>query len=381
MTTKVLRATLHILLLTLTTITRWIVVPTFAFLVWTPVAHAWSWPVQGPVVGPYAYDEAHPYAAGQHRGIDIGADSAGEKVRAPADGTVSFTGTVPTNGMVVTIETADGYSVTLTHLGSITVAKAADVAEGDEVGTIGPSGTAETDVPYVHLGIRVSSDPNGYVDPLSLLPAPAAGTGGSDDGSTTTQPVATGGAAAPPAPASQPTPAQTAPATAAATSQGSPVRASTGRTSQHVRSRPQESTHAGSRPQGLSLRSRLSRSAQVERAVQHHRPRTPHHRVSEPVSASRRPVVEAAAPHESIDLDAGHEVRPTLQVARRGRQPRHEPFAILGLVCNGAAAVVALLAAFAAARRRARDLAGRVPVAQVLHLPRPAVDRDVGRAA
>ena len=33
--------------------------------------------MQGPVVQPFAYDEAHPYATGQHRGIDIGADACG----------------------------------------------------------------------------------------------------------------------------------------------------------------------------------------------------------------------------------------------------------------------------------------------------------------
>ena len=49
-------------------------------------AQAWSWPVHGPVLQPFAYDEAHPYAAGQHRGIDIGADAAGEQVVAPAAG-------------------------------------------------------------------------------------------------------------------------------------------------------------------------------------------------------------------------------------------------------------------------------------------------------
>jgi hypothetical protein len=368
-------------LLTLTTIARRIVVPVLAFLVWTPVAHAWSWPVQGPVVQPFAYDEAHPYAAGQHRGIDIGADAAGETVLAPSDGTVSFAGTVPTSGKSVTIETADGYSVTLTHLGSILVAEGAAVAEGDPIGTIGPSGTAETDVPYVHLGIRVASDPNGYLDPLSLLPAPAppAATGGSDNGSTATQPVATGGAASSPAPASQPAPAQTE-TTPAAASQGSPVQASTGRATRHVRRPAQQSPHADAHPQGSLRRPRLSQPAPAERPVQH-RPRTPHRRVSEPVSASRRPVVEAAAPYESSDLDAGHAVRPSLHFAHRGRQSRHEPSAIPGLVCNGVAAVVALLAAFAAARRRARDHAGRVSVAQVLHLPRPALDRDVRRAA
>ena len=81
--------------------------------------------MQGPVLQPFAYDEAHPYAAGQHRGIDIGAAGAGETVVAPAAGTVSFAGTVPTSGKSVTIETADGYSVTLTHLGSIRVANGA----------------------------------------------------------------------------------------------------------------------------------------------------------------------------------------------------------------------------------------------------------------
>src|SRR5690349_1992771 len=102
----------------MTTLLRRLAVPALLFLVWTPVANAWSWPVQGPVVAPFAYDAAHPYASGQHRGIDIGADAAGKSVVAPASGTVSFAGTEPTSGTSVTIETTDGYSVTLTHLGS-----------------------------------------------------------------------------------------------------------------------------------------------------------------------------------------------------------------------------------------------------------------------
>jgi hypothetical protein len=144
------------------------------FLIWAPVAQAWSWPVQGPVLQAFSYDETHPYAAGQHRGIDIGANATGDPVVAPESGTVSFAGFVPTSGESLTIETADGYSVTLTHLGSIGVAEGATVAEGDAVGTIGPSGTPEESVPYVHLGIRLASDPLGYLDPLGFLPAPAA---------------------------------------------------------------------------------------------------------------------------------------------------------------------------------------------------------------
>ncbi len=143
-----------------------------AFLAWAPVASAMSWPLQGPVLQPFSYDEAHPYAAGQHRGIDIGATATGEQVIAPASGTVSFAGFVPTSGESLTIETADGYSVTLTHLGSIGVAAGAAVSEGYVVATVGPSGTPEQSVPYVHLGIRLTSDPLGYLDPLGFLPAP-----------------------------------------------------------------------------------------------------------------------------------------------------------------------------------------------------------------
>ncbi len=79
--------------------------------------------MHGPVVQAFAYDETHPYASGQHRGIDIGADAVGETVSAPAAGRVSFAGTVPTSGKSVTIETPDGYSVTLTHLGSPAMAE------------------------------------------------------------------------------------------------------------------------------------------------------------------------------------------------------------------------------------------------------------------
>ncbi|MDQ3875989.1 MAG: peptidoglycan DD-metalloendopeptidase family protein, partial [Actinomycetota bacterium] len=134
----------------------------------TPTADAWTWPTDGPVLRPFAFGE-NPYAAGLHRGIDVGGDPA-TSVRAPASGTVTFAGTVPTGGRSVTIETPDGYSVTLVHLGSTGVLKGAVVSESDTVGTVGPSGEREVDEPYVHLGVRVSAEPEGYVDPLALLP-------------------------------------------------------------------------------------------------------------------------------------------------------------------------------------------------------------------
>ncbi len=146
-----------------------------AALALAPAAGAWSWPADGPVLQPFVFDPAHPYAAGQHRGIDLGAE-AGTIVVAPAAGTVTFAGTVPASGKSLTITTADGYAVTLTHLGSFSVAAGASLAEGDPVGTVGPSGEPELAQPYVHLGIRLAAAPEGYVDPLTMLPPrPVAG--------------------------------------------------------------------------------------------------------------------------------------------------------------------------------------------------------------
>ena len=65
--------------------------------------------------------------------------------------------------------------MTLVHLGSVGLPVGTAVGEGEVVGTIGPSGEPEGPEPYVHLGIRLTADPNGYLDPLSLLPGQAAG--------------------------------------------------------------------------------------------------------------------------------------------------------------------------------------------------------------
>ncbi len=137
-------------------------------LVGASPAHAWTWPADGPVLQTFRFG-GDPYAAGHHRGIDIGGET-GAPVRAPASGRVTFAGTVPRGGRTVTVTTADGYAVTLVHLGSSSVRRGASVGEGEVVGTVGRSGDPEHAVPYVHLGIRVASKPEGYVDPLSLLP-------------------------------------------------------------------------------------------------------------------------------------------------------------------------------------------------------------------
>ena len=139
-----------------------------ALFVLAPPASAWTWPLHGDVLRPYSLGP-DPYAAGQHRGVDVGG-AAGEPVRAPASGTVSFAGVVPGSGRTVTIQ-LEGYAVSLTHLGEITVPKGAVVTEGDPVGLAGASGDAEWPTPYVHLGIRVSAAADGYLDPADAAPA------------------------------------------------------------------------------------------------------------------------------------------------------------------------------------------------------------------
>ena len=143
-----------------------------AALVVSGSAGAWSWPADGDVLRPFALG-GDAYAAGQHRGIDV-AGAEGSPVRSPASGTVSFAGTLPTYGRGVTILTADGYAVTLVHLGSIGVAKGDTATEGAPIGSMGSSGDPEHDVPTVHLGIRVETQGEGYVDPLGLLPPRSA---------------------------------------------------------------------------------------------------------------------------------------------------------------------------------------------------------------
>src|SRR5829696_9826200 len=137
-------------------------------LAWPAGANAWTWPVDGPVLRGFDFG-GEQYREHGHTGIDVGG-AAGAPVAAPAAGRVSFAGWLPTHGRTITLRTDDGFAVTLLHLGSIVVNAGDGVAEGEAVGTIGPSGDAELDEPYVHLGIRHADDPKGYVDPLSLLP-------------------------------------------------------------------------------------------------------------------------------------------------------------------------------------------------------------------
>lgn len=228
--------------------------PLVLFIVlWVPLAAAWTWPVDGPVVQGFAFDPAHPYTGGQHRGIDIAASAGGVPVLAPTAGTVTYAGTIGANGKTVTIQTTDGLAVTLTHLGDLAVARDDVVAEGQAIGTVGPSGTPEIDGPYVHLGIRLASDSNAYLDPVSLLPvvpSPASGDGATGDQSSDGSPPAQD-----PAPPADTTPAETTPAdtTPAETTpaETTPTETTPVETTP-VETTPSDTTAAGAAPTGAA---------------------------------------------------------------------------------------------------------------------------------
>ena len=326
--------------------------------------------MQGPVLQPFAYDESHPYASGQHRGIDIGADAAGEQVVAPAAGTVTFAGSVPTNGESLTIQTPDGYTVTLTHLGATLVAKGTAVDEGQAVATIGPSGTPEFDRPYVHLGIRATADPNGYLDPLGLLPPPTPESPPAQSTPAQTTPAQTTPAQNSPAvpqpsttAASASAPAQPAPAVAASTQPVATTRGSTvspGQRSSSVHERPRaQKPRVDLRPQ------RPSRRPASQHATADDRVRLPLRNAPEQASAAAEPTAEPTAPGRAAGLDAGHEIQEGAPVEQPAARP-HSGAAPLPLVLNGAAALVALAAALGARRRRSP-----VARAEIVHLPRP----------
>jgi murein DD-endopeptidase MepM/ murein hydrolase activator NlpD len=122
-------------------------------------------PLDGPVRVLRPFDPpAQPWLAG-HRGIDLSASDGGQ-VRAPADGVVTFAGTVVGRG-VVSVLHHDGRRSSLEPV-STTLPPGTVVVAGDPLGTV--AGDAHGGVPggpALHWGVR---EGDVYVDPWALLP-------------------------------------------------------------------------------------------------------------------------------------------------------------------------------------------------------------------
>jgi Peptidase family M23 len=135
-----------------------------------PAAAAdWSWPVRGDVITPFRNSD-DPYAAGQHRGIDIAAP-IGEPVAAATGGTVTFAGTAGTSGLTVNVRTRDGdYDTSYLHLSSIAVRRGDQVERGRRLGAVGVTGRRSAEQPHLHFGVRQAGSDHAYLDPLRFLP-------------------------------------------------------------------------------------------------------------------------------------------------------------------------------------------------------------------
>jgi hypothetical protein len=133
---------------------------------------AWVWPVKGEVITPYR-NGTDPYAAGQHRGIDIAA-AVGTPVVAAAGGEVRFAGTAGTSGLTISIRTGDGYDTSYLHLASVRVRPGAHVSAGERIGAVGTTGSRSATAPHLHFGVRDAGTSHAYHDPLAFLPPPLA---------------------------------------------------------------------------------------------------------------------------------------------------------------------------------------------------------------
>jgi hypothetical protein len=147
---------------------------TLQLLSGTALAEGWTWPIRGPVLTAYR-NGGNPYAAGQHRGIDIGAP-VGARVAAATAGTVTFSGVVGSAGLVVSERTADGrFDLSYLHLSSSAVRRGDALTAGTTVGAVGTSGRRSTEPPHLHFGVREAGARSAYRDPLDFLaPPPAA---------------------------------------------------------------------------------------------------------------------------------------------------------------------------------------------------------------
>src|SRR4051794_36609888 len=133
----------------------------------TPADAAWVWPVKGDVITPYR-NGTDPYAAGQHRGIDIAA-SVGTPVVAAAGGAVRFAGTAGSSGLTIGIRTTDGYDTSYLHLSSLAVRAGTSVSAGARIGAVGTSRTRSAPAPHLHLGVRHGRTAHRYPHPPGLL--------------------------------------------------------------------------------------------------------------------------------------------------------------------------------------------------------------------
>ena len=131
----------------------------------------WIWPADGPVTSPFGRRWGRP-----HEGVDIDAPYGGAVV-APQRGTVVQAGWGMSGyGRVVHIDHGNGVVSTFNHLSAITVSVGQVVAQGQQVGAVGASGSVTA--AHLHYEIRIGGVARNPVPWLSPGGATAQGNPG-----------------------------------------------------------------------------------------------------------------------------------------------------------------------------------------------------------
>ncbi|NUF26765.1 murein hydrolase activator NlpD [Gilliamella sp. ESL0254] len=116
---------------------------------------AWQWPSKGKIIEKFS---------SASKGIDI-SGSLGDKVMAAADGRVVYSGNaLPGYGNLIIIKHNDDYLTAYAHNQSILVKEQQTVRAGEQIATMGATGTSSV---RLHFEIRYKAQ---SVDPLKYLP-------------------------------------------------------------------------------------------------------------------------------------------------------------------------------------------------------------------
>src|SRR3954454_1044467 len=134
-------------------------------------AGGWTWPVRGRVVTQFR-NGGDPYAAGQHRGVDLAAPVGTPVVTATA-GTIIYAGVVGSSGLTVPARTSDGrYELSYLHLSAASVQRGQAVGPGTSIGAVGVTGRRTGGQAPLPLAVREAADRHAYLDPLRFLAPP-----------------------------------------------------------------------------------------------------------------------------------------------------------------------------------------------------------------
>jgi hypothetical protein len=337
----------------------------------SPALAAWTWPLQGDVITGYRNGD-DPYAAGQHRGIDI-AGAVGTPVVAAAPGEVRFAGIAGSSGLTVSVRTDDGLDTSYLHLGAATVRAGERVSAGQRLGVVGTSGVRSAEAPHLHFGVREAGSRHAYRDPLAFLPPPSAPAPEAPAAPPLPEPVPAAPVASP-EPVRAPSPARRripgarrvpvrrpAPAPRPAPL---PRRAPTSRRAQQPRPAPLAAPEPSTRPVALPRPHRAPAGRPARTPLAHGRPG----------NAAKRP---ALGPSPMTPPDAP----PARDPIAGPRAPATEPSDGRGpdlgwaLACVGVLLAAAILA-FGGERRHTTDRSGaRLAVGRIAAVLRPLLGR------